>query len=198
MSEHPTRLQPRDVTALSLPDIDAAAMPADLAAYFDKCESKLGFVPNVLVAHAFDPLKLRQFADVYNQLMMGESELSKLDREMIAVAVSARNRCHYCLVSHGQAVRQLSGDPMLGEALVMNHRVAALSPPQRAMLDFCVRLTDQPEAVGDDDRQALREAGFSDRAIWDIVATASFYAMSNRLAIGTGMKANPEYHARSR
>lgn len=198
MSERPARLQPRDVTALSLPDIDAAAMPADLAAYFDKCESKLGFVPNVLVAHAFDPLKLRQFADVYNQLMMGESELSKLDREMIAVVVSSRNRCHYCLVSHGQAVRQLSGDPMLGEALVMNHRVAELTPPQRAMLDFCVRLTDRPEAVGDDDRDALREAGFSDRAIWDIVATASFYAMSNRLAIGTGMKANPEYHGRSR
>ena len=198
MSERSARLQPSDVTALSLPDIDAAAMPADLAAYFDKCESKLGFVPNVLVAHAFDPVKLRQFADVYNQLMMGESALGKLEREMIAVVVSSRNRCHYCLVSHGQAVRQLSGDPMLGEALVMNHRVAELTPQQRAMLDFCVRLTDQPETVGDDDRQALREAGFSDRAIWDIVATASFYAMSNRLAIGTGMKANPEYHARSR
>lgn len=198
MTDRPTRQQPRDVTALDLPDIDPATMPADLAAYFDKCESKLGFVPNVLVAHAFDPLKLRQFADVYNQLMMGESELSKLEREMIAVAVSARNRCHYCLVSHGQAVRHLSGNPLLGEALVMNHRVAEVTPAQRAMLDFCVRLTDRPEDVGDADRQALRDAGFSDRAIWDIVATASFYAMSNRLAIGTGMQANPEYHGRSR
>jgi len=102
------RLQPREVTALDLPDIDVAAMPADLAAYFDKCEEKLGFVPNVLVAHAFDPLRLRQFADQYNRLMMGESGLSKLEREMIAVAVSSRNRCHYCLVSHGQAVRQLA------------------------------------------------------------------------------------------
>lgn len=198
MTDRPTRQQPRDVTALDLPDIDPATMPADLAAYFDKCESKLGFVPNVLVAHAFDPLKLRQFADVYNQLMMGESELSKLEREMIAVAVSARNRCHYCLVSHGQAVRHLSGNPLLGEALVMNHRVAEVTPAQRAMLDFCVRLTDRPEEIGDADRQALRDAGFSDRAIWDIVATASFYAMSNRLAIGTGMQANPEYHGRSR
>ena len=198
MSERPSRQQPRDVTALALPDIDAAAMPSDLAAYFDKCQSKLGFVPNVLVAHAFDPLKLRQFADVYNHLMMGESELSKLEREMIAVAVSARNRCHYCLVSHGQAVRHLSNDPLLGEALVMNHRVADVTPKQAAMLAFCVQLTDKPEEVGEDDRQALRDAGFSDRAIWDIVATASFYAMSNRLAIGTGMKANPEYHGRSR
>lgn len=194
----PQRMQPRDVTALDLPDIDAAAMPADLHAYFDKCEEKLGFVPNVLVAHAFDPLRLRQFVDQYNRLMTGESALSKLEREMIAVVVSARNRCHYCLVSHGQAVRQLAEDPLLGEALVMNHRVADLSPAQRAMLDFCVRLSDRPEEIGEADRQALRDAGFDDRAIWDIVETASFYAMSNRMAIGMGMKANPEYHARSR
>lgn len=193
-----TRLQPREVTALDLPDIDMGAMPPDLVAYFDKCEDKIGFVPNVLLAHAFDPVRLRQFAELYNRLMMGESPLSKLEREMIAVVVSARNRCHYCLVSHGQAVRELSGDPLLGEALVMNHRIAEVTPAQRAMLEFCVRLTDRPEDIGEADRQALRDAGFSDRAIWDIVETASFYAMSNRLAIGTGMKANPEYHARSR
>lgn len=192
------RLQPKDVTALELPDIDLASMPTDLANYFDKCESKLGFVPNVLVAHAFDPIKLRQFSDVYNHLMMGDAGITRLERELIAVAVSSRNRCHYCLVSHGQAVRELSGDPMLGEAMVMNHRVAELSHAQRVMLDFCVRLTDTPEAISEADRQALRDAGYSDRTIWDIVATASFYAMSNRLAIGTGMKANPEYHARSR
>ena len=192
------RLQPREVTALGLPDIDVGAFPPDLAAYFDKCEAKLGFVPNVLVAHAFDPVRLRQFAELYNRLMVGESELGRLEREMIAVAVSSRNRCHYCLVSHGQAVRQISGDPLLGEALVMNHRVAELTPAQRAMLDFCVKLTDEPESVGEADRQALREAGFSERAIWDIVETAAFYAMSNRMAIGTGMKANPEYHGRSR
>lgn len=192
------RLQPKDVTALDLPDIDPAAMPADLAAYFDKCESKLGFVPNVLIAHAFDPVKLRQFSEVYNHLMMEDCGLSKLERELIAVAVSARNRCHYCLVSHGQAVRELSGDPMLGEAMVMNYRVADLTEAQRVMLDFCVRLTDSPEAIEEADRQMLRDAGYNDRTIWDIVATASFYAMSNRLAIGTGMKANPEYHARSR
>lgn len=191
------RLQPREVTALDLPDI-AAAVPADLLAYFDKCDDKLGFVPNVLIAHAFDPVRLRQFADQYNRLMMGESVLTKLEREMIAVVVSARNRCHYCLVSHGQAVRQLSEDPQLGEALVMNHRVAELTPAQRAMLDFCVRLSDRPEEIGEADRQTLRDAGFSDRTIWDIVETAAFYAMSNRMAIGTGMKANPEYHARSR
>lgn len=194
----PNRPQPSTVTALALPDIDADTMPADLLAYFDKCEAKLGFVPNVLVAHAFDPSKLRLFADFYNNVMLADSELTRLEREMIATTVSARNRCHYCLVSHGQAVRELSGDPLLGEALVMNHRVADLTPAQRTMLAFCVRLSDKPEEVGEDDRQALRNAGYSDRAIWDIVATASFYAMSNRLAIGTGMHANREYHARAR
>lgn len=190
--------QPSQVTALALPDIDDAAMPQDLKAYFAKCEEKLGFIPNVLVAHAFDIAKLRNFMDVYNHLMLGDSELSRLERELIAVTVSARNRCHYCLVSHGQAVRELSGDPQLGEALIMNHRAAEVTDAQHAMLAFCVKLTDTPEAVIEGDHQALREAGFSDRAIWDIISTAAFYAMSNRLAIGTVMRANPEYHARSR
>jgi len=192
------RLQPREVTALALPDADPAAMPADLAAYLDKCESKLGFVPNVLTAHAFDPEKLRLFANFYNHLMLADSELTRLERELIATTVSSRNRCHYCLVSHGQAVRELSGDPELGEALVMNYRTAQLEPRQRAMLDFCVKLTDQPEAIGEGDRQSLRQAGFSERAIWDVIAVASFYAMSNRLATATAMKPNPEYHDRSR
>lgn len=198
MSNPIRKTQPSDVTALALPDLDEAALPPDLQAYFGKCKAKLGFIPNVLLAHAFDTVKLRNFMDFYNHLMMGDSELSRLEREMIATTVSARNRCHYCLVSHGQAVRELSGDPMLGEALVMNHRVAELPEAQTAMLAFCVKLTDTPETIGEADRQALRDAGYSDRAIWDIVSTASFYAMSNRLAIGTGMQANPEYHSRAR
>jgi uncharacterized peroxidase-related enzyme len=130
--------------------------------------------------------------------MLGDSELSRLDREIIATTVSARNRCHYCLVSHGQAVRELAEDPLVGEALVMNHRTADLSSAQRIMLTFCVKLTDFPEGIDEDDRQQLRLAGFSERAIWDIVSTAGFFAMSNRLAIGVAMRANPEYHARSR
>lgn len=189
------RLGPSDVTALQLPN---AALPQDIEAYFALCTEKLGFVPNVLLAHAFDVAKLRNFIGLYNNLMLGDSELSRLDRELIAVAVSARSRCYYCLVSHGQAVRELSGNPAFGEAVAMNYRVADLSARQRAMLDFCVVLTDRPEAVVEQDRQMLRDAGFSDRAIWDIVATAAFYAMSNRLAIGVEMVPNPEYHSRSR
>src|SRR5260370_36299354 len=113
------------ITALKL---RAAAPSPEMAAYFAKCEEKLGFVPNVLKAYAFDMAKLSAFAAMYNDLMLAPSGLSKLEREMIAVAVSAHNRCYYCLVAHGAAVRALSGDPALGELLVMNYRAARLSP----------------------------------------------------------------------
>ena len=193
------RKQPTNpAMALNLPPAPRKELPADLQAYFRKCEEKLGFVPNVLLAHSFDAAKLRGFMDSYNALMLGDSALTKLQREMIAVAVSSRNRCVYCLVSHGEAVRALSGDPVLGETLVMNYRAAALPAEERAMLDFAVKLTDRPETVGEADREALRQAKFSEAAIWDIVAVAAFFNMSNRMAIGVDMQANPEYHARSR
>lgn len=186
------------VMAIKLPPLAREQLPADLSAYFAKCEEKLGFVPNVLLAHSFDAAKLRGFMDSYNALMLGESPLTKLQREMIAVVVSSRNRCVYCLVSHGEAVRALSGKPILGEELVMNYRVAALAQAERAMLDFAVKLTDTPEAVEESDRETLRRAGFSEAAIWDIVAVTAFFNMSNRMAIGAEMQANPQYHARSR
>ena len=167
-------------------------------AYFAKCEEKLGLVPNVLKAYAFDEKKLRAFTDMYNDLMLGASGLSKLEREMIAVAVSSVNHCYYCLTAHGAAVRQLSGDPALGEMMVMNYRAAALSPRQKAMLDFSVKLTETPAKIEEADRAALREAGFSDRDIWDIASTAAFFNMSNRVAAAVDMRPNPEYHAMAR
>ncbi|MCH8168079.1 MAG: peroxidase-related enzyme, partial [Proteobacteria bacterium] len=106
-------------TALDLAPPDP--LPEDVAELFDKCQQKLGLIPNVLIAYAHNPDKLRAFSQMYNTLMLGPSGLSKLEREMIAVAVSALNRCWYCLVAHGAAVRVLSGSPELGEALVMNH-----------------------------------------------------------------------------
>ena len=127
-----------------------------MAAYFAKCEEKLGFVPNVLKAYAFDMAKLSAFVAMYNDLMLAPSGLSKLEREMIAVAVSAHNRCYYCLVAHGAAVRALSGDPALGELMVMNYRAARLSPRERAMLDFAVKLSAEPWRVEEEDRAALR------------------------------------------
>jgi uncharacterized peroxidase-related enzyme len=124
--------------------------------------------------------------------------LSKLEREMIAVAVSAHNRCYYCLVAHGAAVRQLSGDPPLGELMAMNYRAARLSKRHRALLDFAVKLTAEPWLVEEDDRERVRRAGFSDRDIWDIAAVAGFFNMTNRVASATDMRPNSVYHKQSR
>lgn len=184
------------VTALDIPS--TGELSDETKAYFAKCEEKLGLVPNVLAAYAFDEKKLRAFTDMYNDVMLGESGLSKLEREMIAVAVSSANHCYYCLVAHGAAVRQLSGDPALGEMMVMNYRAADLSPRQKAMLDFAARLTEEPARIEEADRQALREAGFTDRDIWDIAAVAGFFNMSNRVAAAVDMRPNDDYHAMAR
>ena len=183
------------ITALKLPP---APLAPEMAAYFAKCEEKLGFVPNVLKAYAFDPAKLSGFVAMYNDLMLAPSGLSKLEREMIAVAVSSHNRCYYCLVAHGAAVRTLSGDPALGELMAMNYRAARLSKRERAMLDFAVKLTAEPWQIEDADRQALRDAGFTDRDIWDIAAVAAFFNMSNRMASATDMRPNSVYHGQAR
>jgi uncharacterized peroxidase-related enzyme len=181
--------------ALSLPPV---ALSESMSAYFKKCQEKLGFVPNVLKAYAFDMGKLEAFVAMYNDLMLGPSGLSKLEREMIAVVVSSQNRCYYCLVAHGAAVRQISGDPVLGELMAMNYRAARLNKRQRVMLDFAVKLTSQPWQVGDDDRERLRRAGFTERDIWDVAAVAGFFNMSNRIASATDMRPNTVYHAMAR
>lgn len=187
--------QAASVIALDLPP---AALDAATKAYFDKCIEKIGYVPNVLLAYAFDLPKLNAFAAMYNDLMLAPSGLSKLEREMIAVAVSAVNRCYYCLTAHGAAVRSLSGTPELGEQIVMNYRAARLDPRQRALLDFAVKLTETPHAVEEADRAALRAVGFSDRDIWDAAAVTAFFNMSNRVATATDMRPNPEYLTQAR
>ena len=187
---------PKSVTALSCEQETPLSEP--MTAYFAKCEEKLGMVPNVLKAYAFNNEKLEAFVAFYNDLMLGASNLSKLDRELIAVAVSSVNRCYYCLTAHGAAVRQLSGNPALGEQMVMNYRVADLEPAQRAMIDFAVLVTEDPARILEADRQVLRDAGFSDRDIWDIAAVAAFFNMTNRMASATDMQPNPEYHGLAR
>lgn len=188
--------QPDHISALGAPDPDT--LDDDLKAVFQKCQEKLGLVPNVLRAYSLRPNKLRNFMAMYNELMLAPSGLSKLEREMVAVVVSSANHCYYCLVAHGQAVRALSGDPQLGEMMVMNYRVAPLDARQRAMLDFAWKMTKTPELVVDDDRQRLREAGLSPEDIFDLAETVGFFNMSNRMAIGTDMIPNPEYHAMNR
>jgi len=188
--------KPDQPTALDLPMVDP--LPEATQKYFDVCQDKLGMVPNVLQAYAFDIDKLNAFTAMYNDLMLGVSNLTKLEREMIAVVVSSINRCWYCQVAHGAAVRQLSGDPKLGEAMVMNFRAAKLDARQLAMLEFAEKLTKSSATVSDVDRQALRDVGFSDRDIFDIASVAAFFNMTNRVASAIDMQPNEEYHAQGR
>jgi uncharacterized peroxidase-related enzyme len=191
----PVALNDAEIMALKL---RPAGLSPSMAAYFKLCEEKLGFVPNVLKAFGFDMAKLEAFVAYRNDLMLGQSGLTTLEREMIATAVSAQNRCFYCLAVHGAAVRHLSGDPVLGELMAMNYRAARLSKRRRAMLDFAVRLTVEPWAIEESDRARLRGAGFSDRDMWDIAAVAAFYNMTNRLASATDMRPNDAYHEQAR
>lgn len=188
--------QPDHISRLRVPD--PATLDEDIRVVFDKCVAKLGLVPNVLSTYSLRPNKLRNFMAMYNELMLAPSGLSKLEREMVAVVVSSANRCYYCLVAHGQAVRQLSGDPELGEMMVMNYRVAPLDPRQRAMLDFAWKLTTTPHTVEEPDREALRAVGLGDEDIFDLAETVAFFNMSNRMALAVDMIPNREYHAMNR
>lgn len=190
--------QPDSLYALRIPVPEETTLSPETQKYFAICRDKLGLVPNVLTAYSWNEEKLRTFSAFYNDLMLGESGLSKLEREMVAVVVSSVNRCYYCLVAHGAAVRELSGDPVLGELLVMNYRAAELSPRQRAMLDFAVKVTERSHEIAESDRQQLREAGLTDGEIWDLSAVIAFFNMSNRMASAIDMMPNPEYHGAHR
>ena len=186
----------KPTTALDLAPVDP--LPEATQKYFDLCQEKLGLVPNVLQAYAFDIDKLNAFTALYNDVMLADSGLTKLEREMIAVVVSSQNRCWYCQVAHGAAVRALSGRPELGEALVMNYRVADLTARERAMLDFAVKPTRSSSETTEGDREELRVVGFNDRDIFDIASVTGFYNMSNRVASAIGMEPNSAYHGQAR
>ena len=184
--------RPNGVHALKLPS--PRGLEPSIKAVLDKCVEKLGFVPNVLRSYTLRPRKFEPFRQYNNELMLGESGLSKLEREMIAVVVSCANHCHYCLVAHGAAVRIMAGDAKLGDQLVANYRAAKLDTRQRAMLDFAWKLTLEPESIGEPERAALRKADFSDEDIFDIAEVAGFYNMTNRLAAAIDMRPNDEYY----
>jgi uncharacterized peroxidase-related enzyme len=185
--------QPDHISKLGVPN--RSTLDEDLQQVFVKCVDKLGYVPNVLAAYSLRPQRLRNFMSIYNEIMLSSSGLSKLEREMVAVVVSSANRCYYCLVAHGAAVRQLSGDHELGEMLALNYRVAQLDPRQRLMLDFAWKLTATPHLVEDSDRDALSQQGLSQEDIFDLAETVAFFNLSNRMASATDMIPNREYHS---
>ena len=162
--------------------------------YLEIVQQKLGFIPNVLAAFAKFPKQFEGFTKLYNALMLGESGLTKLEREMIAVTVSSENHCFYCLVAHGSAVRELSNDPQLGERIAANFRSAELPKKQEELLNFTKKLTKDPSEISEIDRKRLRDVGYSDRDIWDISAIVGLFNMTNRLASATEMEPNNNYH----
>ena len=162
--------------------------------YLEIVQQKLGFIPNVLAAFAKFPKQFEGFTKLYNALMLGESGLTKLEREMIAVTVSSENHCFYCLVAHGSAVRELSNDPQLGERIAANFKSAELPKKQEVLLNFTKKLTKDPSEIGENDRKKLRDVGYTDRDIWDISAIVGLFNMTNRLASATEMEPNNNYH----
>ena len=166
--------------------------------YLKIVEDKIGFIPNVLAAFAKFPKQFEGFTKLYNSLMLGESGLTKLEREMIAVTVSSENHCFYCLVAHGSAVRELANDPQLGERIAANFRSAELPRKQEELLSFAKKLTKDPSEIGEQERKKLRDVGYTDRDIWDISAIVGFFNMTNRLASATEMEPNNNYHNTAR
>ena len=169
-------------------------LDAEMKNYIQVCKDKLGMVPNVILANASDNERLKTFVNFYNRLMLKKGYLTKLEREMIAVVVSSCNKCFYCLIAHGAAVRQLSKNPILGDELMINYRAADLSKREKLMLDFSAKLTEAPSNVTKLDRDLLRKEKFSEEEILEIIEVASFFNMTNRIAIGTDMRPNAEYH----
>ena len=191
-------MKKKEIIALKIDIPEPEQLPEDTQKYLKICQEKLGLVPNVLKTYTHEMQQFNAFSQLYNAVMFAETGLNPLEREMIAVVVSSRNHCFYCLTAHGNSVREYSKDPILGELLVMNYKSANLSKRHRAMLDFASKLTTDPSNVDDTDREMLRDAGFKEKEIWDIASVASFYNMTNRMASAVDMQPNDEYHFMNR
>ena len=184
------------IARLHVPDEED--VPAEVKELWALPLEKLGFVPNVLRVFALRPKHLLGWWAYYDELLRGESGLTKAQREMIAVVVSVANRCHYCIVSHTAALRKLTKDPDLVDRLATGYKYADLDPRDRAMLDFAVKLTEASDRCTDEDVQALRDAGWNDEEIMDIAQVAAMFNFTNRLASGLGWVPNREYFSLGR
>lgn len=175
-----------------------ADLPEDVRNRMLAVQEKAGFIPNVFVVLSHRPDEFRAFFAYHDALMEKESGLSKAEREMIVVATSAANDCHYCVIAHGALVRIRSKNPRLADQLAVNYRSAEITPRQRVMLDFALKLAVDSARLEDTDFKPLLAAGFSCEDIWDIGAITAFFALSNRLAALTGMRANEEFYLMGR
>jgi uncharacterized peroxidase-related enzyme len=178
---------------------DLKDLPADLRSRILEVQEKAGFVPNVFLALAHRPAELRAFLAYHDALLLKEGgHLSKGEREMIIVATSGANNCLYCVVAHGAILRVYEKKPLLADQIAVNHRKADITPRQRAMLDFALKVTRASHDVGDADFEALRANGFDDEDIWDIAAISAFFGLSNRMANVINMRPNNEFYLMGR
>ena len=173
-------------------------LPEDIRARILAVQEKAGFVPNVFLVLAHRPAEFRAFFDYHDALMVKEGGLSKGEREMIVVATSAANNCHYCVVAHGALVRIYEKKPLLADQVAINYRKADLDDRQRAILDFGMKVALRSAEIEDSDFARLREHGLTDEDAWDIAAIAAFFGMSNRLANSIGMRPNDEFYLMGR
>ena len=175
-----------------------ADMPADIRARIEKVQEKSGFIPNVFLVLAHRPEEFRAFFAYHDALMDKPGNLSKAEREMIVVATSNLNQCQYCVIAHGAILRIRAKDPLIADQVAINYRKADISPRQKAMLDFAVKVSQSAHQVGDDDIETLKKHGFDEEDVWDIAAVAAFFGLSNRMANVTSMRPNPEFYAMGR
>ncbi|MBI5721403.1 MAG: peroxidase-related enzyme [Burkholderiales bacterium] len=174
-------------------------VPPDIRERILEVQAKAGFVPNVFLALAHRPAEWRAFVAYHDALMLKEGGgLSKGDREMIVVATSSANHCLYCVVAHGAILRVYEKKPLVADQVAINWRKADISPRQRSMLEFAVKVSERSHEVSDADFGALREHGFSDEDAWDIMAITAFFGMSNRIANAIGMKPNDDFYLMGR
>jgi uncharacterized peroxidase-related enzyme len=189
------------MTRYALPDLNT--LPADIQAKILEVQEKSGFIPNVFLALARRPAEWRAFFAYHDALMVPESSgrsshLSKGDREMIVTATSAANQCLYCVVAHGALLRIYEKKPLVADQVAVNHRKADISPRQRAILDFALKVCERSHEIDDTDFAALAAHGFDDEDAWDIAAITAFFGLSNRVANATGMLPNPEFYTLGR
>ncbi len=177
---------------------DFADLPQDLRDIILAVQEKAGFVPNVFLALAHRPDELRAFFAYHDVLMEKEGGLSKAEREMIVVATSAGNGCLYCVIAHGAILRIRAKNPLVADQVAINHRKADITPRQKAMLDFAMKVAKDSASVGDADFETLRSHGFTDDDIWDITAITGFFGLSNRMANVLSMRPNDEFFAMGR
>ena len=178
------------------PAIDT--LPEDLRTRLLAMQEKSGFVPNVFLTLAYRPEEFRAFFAYHDALMDKEGGLSKAEREMIVVATSAANQCQYCVIEHGAILRIRAKNPLLADQIAVNYRKADITPRQKAMLDFAMKVALEAHKISEADFAAVAAHGFCDDDIWDIAAIAAFFALSNRMANVTGMRPNDEFYLMGR